>query len=192
MISTRIPWKQLTSVVLDILKKHPVGISEHAMLKKLAHLKQFTFFNNPNRHSHALFQSHFILFHVLYQQRDRLWQNKEANLDINPLLIQLLPYQKGENSLKTIDPLHDYYLNLDNVDDTTAEDVQQLLDSFWQRFHNKDERQKALAELGLRDPVDDATIKRTYRKLAMEHHPDRGGNKSKLQNVHTALAVLLK
>jgi DnaJ-domain-containing protein 1 len=35
-------------------------------------------------------------------------------------------------------------------------------------------RRAALAELGLQDPVDDATIKRRYRRLAMRHHPDQG------------------
>jgi curved DNA-binding protein CbpA len=38
--------------------------------------------------------------------------------------------------------------------------------------------------------VDDATIKRRYRRLAMRHHPDRGGDGVRLREINAALATL--
>ena len=76
--------------------------------------------------------------------------------------------------------------------ETTADDVQELITSFWRRMNDKVERKKALADLGLQDPVDDNTVKQAYRKLVMKHHPDRGGEKEKLQKINAALAKLNK
>ncbi|GAO35480.1 hypothetical protein SCT_0867 [Sulfuricella sp. T08] len=44
--------------------------------------------------------------------------------------------------------------------------------------------------LRLADPVDDPEIKRRYRELAMEHHPDRGGEMEKLQAINAAKGLL--
>lgn len=35
-------------------------------------------------------------------------------------------------------------------------------------------------------------IQKAYRKLAMQHHPDRGGNEDEFKNINTAYAKLLK
>ena len=69
--------------------------------------------------------------------------------------------------------------------------VDALLAAFWVRFQRRDQRAAALMELGLSDPVDDATIKRTYRQLVMRHHPDRGGETERLQVINAALRALL-
>ena len=66
-----------------------------------------------------------------------------------------------------------------------------MLASFWNKINRYDNRDAALAELGLKDPVDDKTIKQEYRKLVMQHHPDRGGDKDKLQKINDALTSLL-
>lgn len=39
--------------------------------------------------------------------------------------------------------------------------------------------------------MDDLTIKRHYRRLAMRHHPDRGGDKAQLQIINAAMEALL-
>jgi curved DNA-binding protein CbpA len=54
---------------------------------------------------------------------------------------------------------------------------------------NKDKK-TALSILELDDPSDLKEIKGQYRKLAMRHHPDRGGSKEKLQAINGAMKTL--
>ena len=66
-----------------------------------------------------------------------------------------------------------------------------MIASFWRRLGRFDKREEALAELGLQDPVDDQTIKMTWRRLAMEYHPDRGGDNERLQAINAAVDCLI-
>lgn len=44
--------------------------------------------------------------------------------------------------------------------------------------------------LGVDRNADEATIKRAYRKLASQHHPDKGGNKERFQEIQSAYDML--
>jgi DnaJ-class molecular chaperone len=88
--------------------------------------------------------------------------------------------------------LRDYYLDLSNLEQTSADDVTHLLESFWTRLGANEQRAAALEALELEDPVDYPAIKQQYRRLAMQHHPDRGGDKAQLQTLNYAMAVLEK
>lgn len=44
--------------------------------------------------------------------------------------------------------------------------------------------------LGLEKDADEAAIKKAYRKLALKHHPDRGGNAEKFKEISLAYDVL--
>ena len=44
--------------------------------------------------------------------------------------------------------------------------------------------------LGVQENADDIQIKKAYKKLAMQHHPDKGGDAKKFQEVSEAYAVL--
>lgn len=50
--------------------------------------------------------------------------------------------------------------------------------------------QEALDVLGLRGPVDAATVKRAYRRLARELHPDAGGDAEEFHRVRTAFEAI--
>ena len=123
--------------------------------------------------------------------RDIFLDKKEYLLDINTLKIQLLSYSEGNKDLQKEDKLRTYYLDFNNLENTSEDDVYDMLASFWNKVNHYDNREEALAELGLKDPVDDITIKKEYRRLAMQHHPDRGGDTDKLQKINDALALLL-
>ena len=53
-----------------------------------------------------------------------------------------------------------------------------------------DYRVKALEILGLDEPVSYEEVRVQYKRLAMEHHPDRGGDKEKLQLINEAMQQL--
>jgi DnaJ-domain-containing protein 1 len=170
------------AIVLDLLRTHPAGLTESALLKALG----FSELREPL----TLFRAHFLLFHTLYALRDRLWRQQTAHLHIDPLCIVLRAYSPGQAALTEPDPLRAYYADLSRLDKMTADAVKELLRAFWRGDRNTQQRQTALSVLELQDPVDYPAIKRQYRRLAMRHHPDRGGDGRRLQALNAALAVL--
>jgi hypothetical protein len=172
------------------LEKNVTGISEYDLITSLKEQGYFDFIKSPAL-PHELFRAHFLLFHALYLLRDKFLKNKQYQLDIHVLNVELLPYAEGKQELQQVDKLRDYYLDISNLDSTSENDVYDLLASFWNgydRFKNRDE---ALAELGLKDPVDNKIIKDKYRKLVMQYHPDRGGDTEKLQKLNDVIKLLL-
>lgn len=53
------------------------------------------------------------------------------------------------------------------------------------------QRREALRLLGLEDPVDRAEVIRAFRRLARQHHPDRGGDPETFRALAIARDVLL-
>jgi len=182
--------EEFIQVLQDELEKHPHGIGEYDLIQKLKLHEYFDFLSSPAL-PHELFHAHFFLFHSLYLLRDIFLDKKVYLLDINTLKIQLLPYSEGDKDLQKEDKLRKYYLDFNNLENTSEDDVYDMLASFWNKVNHYDNREEALAELGLKDPVDDKVIKKEYRRLAMQHHPDRGGDTDKLQKINDALALLL-
>lgn len=177
--------------LLEVLRHHPAGLSEYELIQALDDFGQPGFDASTLRENLSLFQTHFFLFHSLYRLRDQLWEKKEARLDINATSIQLLPVSDtNSNEISEHDPLREYYLNLDNLENTDSDDVTRMLASFWAGYVTNDERLAALKELGLQDPVDWDTIKNQHRRLVMEHHPDRGGDEERLRAINAAMEVL--
>ena len=54
------------------------------------------------------------------------------------------------------------------------------------------ERQQALQVLGLPSNATPQQIKRRYRTLAKQYHPDRGGNQQQMQRIIAAYELLTK
>jgi len=179
--------------LLEVLRAHPGGISEYELIHALDVIGESHFGADCLNDNLSLFQTHFFLFHNLYQLHDQLWHSDGTYLEIGPLCIQLLSgNSRLRPSLSTHNPLRDYYLDIDNLNNTDLNDVELLLGKFWQRFIRNDSRHDALTELGLSDPVDWATIKTQHRRLAMQHHPDRGGDEQRLQAINAAMDVLAR
>lgn len=166
------------------------GIGEYDLMMNLKSQGYFSFLSQPAL-PHELFQAHFFLFHSLYVLSNSLLEQNAYQLNIHTLKIQLIPYQEGEKNLQVDDKLKAYYLDFSNLENTSEEDVYDLLASFWNKFNRIDKREDALTELGLKDPVDDIKIKETYRRLIMQHHPDRGGTNEKIQTLNNVIKVLL-
>lgn len=176
--------------LLAILRAHPDGLAEHELMRKLA-CDDPAFGPDAYADELSLFQSHFILFHHLYRLRDELWRQRQGDLAIHCLKVALLPCPGDFDRLPAApDPLRAYYLDLSHLENTGRQEVMEMLDTFWRCFARSGRRAEALAALGLADPVDYPEIKRRYRELAMEHHPDRGGEAEKLQAINAAMELL--
>lgn len=184
--------EEFLEAVAAILQRRPAGVSEYELMGLLREAGFLTFLGPPPADPKALFCAHFLLFRALYRLADRASAARCARLEIGPLCIRWLPYGEDGGGVGKPDTLRDYYLDLANLEAASAQDVEGLIASFWRRLGRCERRAGALAELGLADPVDDATIRRAYRRLAMRHHPDRGGDTARLQAINAAVALLLK
>ena len=172
------------------LEQYSDGISEYELMQTLKSHGGFNFLSEPAL-PHELFQAHFFLFHALYLLQDILLEQKAYLLDVHTLKIRLRPYQQGEQSLLLDDQLKAYYLDFSQLENTSEDEVYEMLASFWNKYNRFENRDEALAQLGLQDPVNNKTIKKEYRRLIMQHHPDRGGDTEKLKMLNDVIKKLL-
>ncbi|MDD0844228.1 DNA-J related domain-containing protein [Pseudomonas sp. Gutcm_11s] len=186
------PTLDLPEQLQQLLRAVPAGISEFQLIQQLKARRSTHIPHLGLADRLVLFRTHFLLFNALYSLRERLWGKREAHLQISPLCVQLQPWHPGSAELAEHDPLRDYYLNLQNLRDTTEDDVEKLLASFWTRMQGGEEKQAALKlfELDATQPLNLAQIKQRYRQLVSLHHPDRGGSTSRLQSINLAMEIL--
>jgi DnaJ-domain-containing protein 1 len=181
----------LQRLLEQILRAHPTGLTEFQLLRRLQAEDPEGFPKDLFADSQALFRAHFLLFHALYRMRDNLVREHRAILEIDVLGIALRSYAKsGDTQLERADALRDYYLDLGNLRNTDADDLERMLGRFWVRYYANGRRAEALQVLGLEDPVDAATVIRRYRQLAMRHHPDRGGDSGCFRAIREAMEIL--
>ncbi|MDG1751223.1 MAG: DNA-J related domain-containing protein [Thalassotalea sp.] len=194
------PQHKLLTALEKILPQHSLGISEYNLIQILQKPPYQVFIKGGMSDPLILFQTHFILFNALYQLKD-LWQaEQKANLDILVTHIRFLPYQKGPVALSKEDKLRTYYLDWQNFTDTNKQDVELLIESFWD-FMAEDIKsipqtpaviKNAFECLLLNEDADFSQVKRQYRKLLHQYHPDKGGETIKAQQIEEAFNVLKK
>lgn len=180
------------SCVQTFLDEHHEGIKEHDFLSHLDEQGFFQALDTEESFTLLLFRKHFLLFHVLYSINQKLVADKQGALQISPLLIKKLGYVEADTQIGEVDALSDYYLNINNLETASEDNVNDLLDTFWEKFLRNEKRGDALKALGLNDPVTDKEIVLCYRKLASVYHPDKGGDKDKIQVINEAYTVLIK
>ncbi|WAJ71240.1 DNA-J related domain-containing protein [Catenovulum adriaticum] len=149
--------------------------------------------------SFALFQIHFILYHSLYQLKLKCSQNQTAYLKLGLASISVQPWLNNQQNLTTQilankDNLQDYYLDLSNLIATQAQDVESMLDNFWRQIQkplaSQVEIEQAQALLNVSSSTSMLNIKAAYKAKCLQHHPDRGGSKTDLQQINKAYQVL--
>ncbi|WP_221798258.1 DNA-J related domain-containing protein [Oceanobacter mangrovi] len=137
----------------------------------------------------SLFRCHFLVMHCLYKLRHQLLVEQAGILKIDPLGVQLFGWRTDFGSdtlqLAASDPLADYYLNLEHLS-TDRDTVDKLLRGIWQQAPSADQKRRDLALLELTEQACEEDIRRQYRRLAMRHHPDRGGNVEHFQELLAA------
>lgn len=143
----------------------------------------------------GLFQTHFLVKNALYQLQ-RTMSELDFRLVIEPVEIYLEPRASGSCGSELPDTVTEspavagYYLDWCNFREASEDSVESLLQSFWERYVSFDDCAEALAVLGLAAGASYEQIRRRYRQLVMEHHPDRGGTKERVAELNEAMKVL--
>ncbi|MHB8622814.1 MAG: DNA-J related domain-containing protein [Sulfuricaulis sp.] len=187
---TENPFKAL---ILAMIKASRIGLSEYNLIQRLQESDQAFLFagENPNL---ALFRKHFLVMNALYQLQTELFE-KGIYLSISPLDIRMAPVaESGLAALPTgnaVAPLREYYLDWKNFNQT-SEDVETMLLRFQERYLAIDERLDALRILELPADAPWETIKQTYRRLAAQCHPDKGGDAARFRAIRGAYEVLMR
>ena len=176
----------------QILQAYPCGIKEYELIQVLEE-KNIPYFTEENLNDSLLmFRMHFLLFHLLYLLQDQLQCEGNETLEIHCLRIILIPRQNSEKIAPVAkDGLREYYLDWSNLENTTQEDVEQMLENFWVAYHHSQQREEALAILDLPASASSLAIKQKYYQLAKIHHPDHGGNPDTFRRIANAADVLL-
>lgn len=161
--------------------------------------------------STVLFKTHFLVYHALYQLQVECWEESQRLLDISALSIGFIdapaahahadvpatstviqPTASPPVSYESHQKLRAYYLDWSNLETATPESVDELLNQFWSYYVSQDDQANALAILQLPPDATEIALKERYRRLAMEHHPDRGGDAETFQKINWAFGILRK
>ena len=176
--------------ILEILENQDQGISEYDLIRLLGERGHERFSGSFLGNEPELFRAHFILFNTLYKLRQHIREGENREIEISAVKIILHQGESAEEGIQKADPLEKYYLDETNLKETTDDDVYELLASFWNRFQASTDKDQALALLALQEPVEPDVIRKRYRELAFEHHPDRGGSAEKLATINEAMDTL--
>lgn len=163
-----------------------IELQKNGLLEKLD--------KDPNK---DLFKRNFLLMNALYQLQEILlpaqWLQVEA---MNIQLSEYLP-ENIERALGQTSALRSYYLDWQNFE-TNSDDIEAMLTGFWQRYHqtispsiSTIDKSNALQIFGLGTQATQQQIRKKWRRLALELHPDRAtGDKDKFLKACEAWQVL--
>lgn len=177
--------------LLEVRLASGQAYSEYELLRWLQEPEQCIFPRQALAEPQSLFQSHFLLMHALYWLQQQWHRQHSALLEISALHIQKKPWPglSARNDISTHDPLANYYLDLQNFA-TSEQEIETMLRHFWQRMLQPECQQQDLDLLEIQPPISYKIIQQQYRKLAMQHHPDRGGEQQKFCAIQAAFQRL--
>ena len=184
---------ELQTAVEPLLHAEPEGLDELTLMDRLAEAGHPLFQRDARLEPAALYRAHFLLFHTLYRLQPQLAEHG-LRLHIHCLDIHLEAAPPGSTEPQALaghDGVAAFYLDLGNLEGMDNAAVECLIADGLRRAFAAGERSEALAELGLEPGVSWAEIRQRYRRLAMQHHPDRGGDTETLQRINEAYRQLM-
>ncbi len=128
----------------------------------------------------ALFRKHFLMRHCLYRV-NATWAGQGQRLLLGPVSIELVvAAETNRENLPSEDltyqALADYYGDLNHWLAATEETCRTFVDDFFKRFAAFNEAESHLTCLGLPKDAVWGVVQQRYRRLAQQHHPDKGGD----------------
>ncbi|MEH8258329.1 DNA-J related domain-containing protein [Aeromonas veronii] len=139
-----------------------------------------------------LFRVNFLIMNALYQLQAELWQEGWW-LVIRTLDIRLEPLagnQEANHGFAVNENLRSDYLDWQVFWQTDRAEVEALLNRFWRAYDGEGHKAEALALFELNEGASQEAIRRRWRELALQHHPDRGGNAESFVRIRWAWEVL--
>lgn len=178
---------QLKNPVLDLINQHTL-LTEHELIGYLQTPPYELLDKQLFRDNDSLFCAHFLIRHLLYKIQKNWYETQEAYLHIDTKLIHKHAYlpHSGQAITEHNDSLSRYYLDLNQLLEMDSHKVDALLTSFWTKFLSYENMDTSLECLGLEHGASLDDIQNQYRKLAMQHHPDKGGNAEKFAQINQA------
>lgn len=129
----------------------------------------------PGDEQQQLFRLNFLIMNALYQLQAELhdegWWLLISTLDIR---LEPLAPRNTASALAQGEALRSYYLDWQVFWQTDRDEVEALLGSFWQACERDEHRAEALTLFALPAGAGPDAIRRRWRELALQHHPDRG------------------
>ncbi|MGL5323696.1 MAG: DNA-J related domain-containing protein [Aeromonas sp.] len=125
-----------------------------------------------------LFRINFLIMNALYQLQAELYEEGWW-LVISTLDIRLEPLAEppeANHGFALGENLRSYYLDWQVFWQTDRAQVEALLNRFWRAYDGRGHKAEALALFELNEGASQKAIRRRWRELALQHHPDRGGN----------------
>ncbi len=178
--------------ILNLLREASSAYTIHGLIEHLQqHAELSALFE---RHGLTdLFRINFLVMNALFQLQDEL-RNENLWLDISSLHIALATMQSEQTVLPASqvgsEKLREFYLDWSNCESVTDSEVQGLLDDFWQFYYRQDKQRSACEVLGVAPDIEEGELRQVYRRLAQQHHPDRGGDARDFIRIREAYELL--
>ncbi|UCM44725.1 DNA-J related domain-containing protein [Aeromonas dhakensis] len=164
----------LLAPLLALLRQASGSYKVHELL---AELRRQEFIPPLPGDEQQLFRLNFLIMNALYQLQAELhdegWWLLISTLDIR---IEPLAPRNTASALARGEALRSYYLDWQVFWQTDREEVEALLGSFWRAYARDEHRAEALILFALPAGAGPDAIRRRWRELALQHHPDRGGD----------------
>lgn len=163
----------LLAPLLALLRQASGSYKVHELLAELR--RQELIPPLPGDEQQQLFRLNFLIMNALYQLQAELhgegWWLLISTLDIR---LEPLATREGGSALARGEALRSYYLDWQVFWQTDREEVEALLGSFWRAYARDEHRAEALTLFALPAGAGPDAIRRRWRELALQHHPDRG------------------
>ena len=105
--------------------------------------------------------------------------------------IQLGTRVVSNNEVARDASLASYYLDWNNLVQTTEQDIAELFAVFWRRVTSTEKVDWAASVLGVILPLQKEAVISAYRRQASITHPDKGGSHEDFVEVRQAYEILL-
>ena len=187
-------YKVLMPLVESQLSSLPIALEEYALIQQLEKTGVFAGLSHFPANL-ALFAKHFLTRHGVYYLLPD-WQAKNIGVDFELMRLRFYVVDTTANKNQRAiaqyqaTQLADFYGDLSILEAATESSVNALLVDFWQRFSAYQQVDSLLAILGLPADAKWPAMQLAYRRLAAQHHPDKGGDAERFINIQQAYEAL--